>query len=469
MKKLIILLLTVLLITCTGCSSKEPEYEHSQRHGVDVYLDGSIEIPTALGYPTLTEEEVKEINEIDAFEKINNYSDALKYMTRYTFFQNSAELVNKICFLIANNYEEVGKIIVSVGNEYHTNEYGMMYIKAEDKYYPLDYFAQNTGVNGWLSNFSSEELAFDNLDDVLSAIESCFPYKWDDEVKKIEATPTLVKEIAGKYRLLSTRAHTTVYDYSATQIPLGLGEPKLSDDEIYELLKTENKEEIAEKIKTFPDLIQYITSSEIYLYNDGGKRHDNIAYADYGNVCYDDAPCEFYTLSGLELLSAKKVQCTAASTLFKYLLDGDYPEIGYIKLPGHAMIYIKGYDDKYYLVNPASYFLFKGETRSIDYFYLNGYVTDEDYASFDSVDELMDQLERTYQSDAQAKEFIAFVYDGVFACKFNNNLSKIVMMPIDADIKWSSDNSDFTLGEFTHSTSQTNIIGLNSETDIPLN
>ena len=136
---------------------------------------------------------------------------------------------------------------------------------------------------------------------------------------------------------VQTRLNTAVYKWQGVQIPLGLGVPKLSIQEIDELIASDDYDYVADKIETLADAVAYFKRAH---FTEGHNDND----------------------PGKDVIAARQGQCSAMTNGLHYLLAGDYDEYGFIHIlyekgtwfNGHIMCYIKE-NGMYYLINPADY------------------------------------------------------------------------------------------------------------------
>lgn len=144
---------------------------------------------------------------------------------------------------------------------------------------------------------------------------------------------TIVEEIKNK-------------DILVYNIPSTLGNPKLSKEEVAELVG-KSPSEIQEKINTVYDLLQYMISAG----------YDDIS----GDIKLKDGNFTWHSNTGAEdTIRLNKGNCGATSNMANYILKGDYDEVGYINFSadkaqgGHIFNYVKQ-DDKYYIIDFLQY------------------------------------------------------------------------------------------------------------------
>lgn len=133
------------------------------------------------------------------------------------------------------------------------------------------------------------------------------------------------------------------FSYAGTTIPVGLGLPVLSDEEIDALIAEADYAATAQTITTVADAVNYIRRAEIvFVAPPTPIIEDNMMYGS----------------SAWQTLKDGIGECCSMSGLLHYLLKEDYEEIGYVNAwtpeDGHTMGYIY-HDGLYYLTNPVGY------------------------------------------------------------------------------------------------------------------
>lgn len=128
-------------------------------------------------------------------------------------------------------------------------------------------------------------------------------------------------------------------------LPPGLGMPKLRKEEVQLLVDERNPEKIRESISTVYDLLQYLTLAKFGSYS-GDTKVNRGAYTWHFNRPGDNA------------LLFNKGNCGASANVLKYVLEGDYEEVGFINywadIGGHVFNYIKT-NQKYYIIDLVQY------------------------------------------------------------------------------------------------------------------
>lgn len=366
MKTSRVLLILLLFFSLCGCTKQEiveesVSYESTEVHGESAFVFEDITIPTALGYPELNDEELLSLSLEDLKEKGVCYIDLVRYIKLNKEKLNPGEIGKKYIEVLAKYYDEAGLIRVSTNKG---SGYDYIYVKKDGSYYPLDLCEQSQENKGWFSDYKDDKYVCASIDETLNTLSKNFPYmKSGDSVNDISytiATPINIYTIEtkdGKSYKAQNRLDIDVYYLNGIQVPVGLGLPEYSNEEIDQMIANPDKSGVADKIHTIADAINYVTRAG-FIFDD----YHNTDYGDYtlidvGNVVYKGGEFMTYSLSGLEILQLERAQCSGMSTLFNYLLYGDYPEVGYCNIPRHAFMYIKGHDNKYYLVDPVQYVL----------------------------------------------------------------------------------------------------------------
>ena len=463
MKPINLLLTFLLIFIIFGCTNKDnlkedtqkqeasADYPITEKFGEQIFTYRTFEIPVATGYPQLSMDELRSLSPETINESIDTYADLLNYLNYIDngAYKNEANVIDvkKAAFILSEGeYEEVGAFNLIFENSAET----YLYIKADGKYYPLDLVRQgDSATTKWLAHYPERKYAYEDLDEVISAVQENLPDKerlgaflYADHSS---TNYSLIDAPNGSTFMVTERYGEDMIWHEGYEMPLAYGLPKLSYDEIDALVKEAdngNYKAVRDGISTIPDFACFLKHYGFKWTVRGNiVRTDAYEGADVGNIVYFDDPF-FYTVSGTEALMLKEGQCTAVSSMFQYVLDGDYDEYGYINIlefapedmfgyDGHVFAYIKT-GNRYYLVNPADYA--DGTTE-----WMRSY--DGEKASADSIDELMNYVyHSTYPGGRETAFVAAFVYDGLYAryTIFNsrNDPSKnIFVMPEGAELK----------------------------------
>lgn len=136
---------------------------------------------------------------------------------------------------------------------------------------------------------------------------------------------------------------TKVFSCAGTSLPVGLGMPKLSDEDIDALIAEGDYAKMAETITTMADAANLCYRMELEF----DESRDNNTHGEF-----------HYRNSAWSVLENGIGQCVSMSNLIHYLLKGDYEEVGYVNVrtsgDGHVMSYIR-HEGMYYLINSADY------------------------------------------------------------------------------------------------------------------
>lgn len=141
---------------------------------------------------------------------------------------------------------------------------------------------------------------------------------------------------------LTSNFGTPTFQYADTTIPVGLGLPELSDEEIDALLAENDPRKVKDTLTTLADFVNYCYRGN-FLFGDG-------------LIClYESSGRSVQTTcSGYQTLQRRIGQCASMSSCLHYVLDGDYEEVAYVMVDEHLMAYIRC-NGLYYLVNPVEY------------------------------------------------------------------------------------------------------------------
>ena len=135
----------------------------------------------------------------------------------------------------------------------------------------------------------------------------------------------------------------SMFQYAGSTMPVGLGLPKLTDEEIDALLAENDPRKVKETITTLADFANYCYRGE-FVFDDG------LIFVGGAMT----------TCSGYQTILRRAGQCASMSSCFRYVLADDYDEVGYVHVNGHLMAYALC-DGLYYLVNPADYVYYAGQ------------------------------------------------------------------------------------------------------------
>lgn len=131
--------------------------------------------------------------------------------------------------------------------------------------------------------------------------------------------------------------------YTGTSFPVGLGYPKLSDEQIDTLIAEKDYAKTAATITTLADAVNFYNRLDI-------EENPDSWCVSYGGL--------HHWASAWQALDQNKMDIRSIVSLTHYLLEGDYEDVGYIWISNKqnvdATLYIYT-DGLYYLVNPREY------------------------------------------------------------------------------------------------------------------
>ena len=306
--------------------------------------------------------------------------------------------------------------------------------------------------------------AYDALED--NQKEKVSNYNVLQKAERIYSDLGVVSASNGQKFAISTRLGEKVFDYCDTQIPLGLGLPELTFEEMDQLIESEDYSAIKEEIRTLADAVCYVKRAGFIMDpSTTMHRFHDLEYIDYGNLHYVTNIRGNYSAPAVEIMRLRTAQCTAMSTLFNYLLWGDYPEFGYLHIKfsdndGHAMIYLQGHDGKYYLVNPVQYVA--GSHTWLEFY-------SSEKACTDTLDELMQSLIDSHnpgKPKVRIRSLYTQSWDGVWCVIADDggppeNRNSPWAFPKGSNATyWAGLNPNFQYMDTKHPTSQEYVIGL---------
>lgn len=347
-----------MLLTIVGCSSGG--VKSSKLYGIDTYVMGEYNMPQDLGKPSLTDEELNSLKDQDfnnVKNQITSYIDLLRYLETKGELLNDADL-----YLWAkDNFENV-EIVKTERKENKTKIiYSYPFVRINDNYYPLDLTRDIIDKTYLLKN-KEEVGSFKEFKDYKKYISINYPHVYD-KVYLIDSENMVILD-NGEFSEKCDERNTECFSYYGYNIPLGLGTPKLTQEEILKLVESDDYEYIAKTISTAADAMAYVTNRFKMQSGFINSEFDGGYCVDYGNVWFDNDRMVQCTLSAAQLIDLKQAQCSAISTVMNFLLIDDYDELGYVALSsrseggdGHAINYAKGFDGRYYLID-ASIFLY---------------------------------------------------------------------------------------------------------------
>ena len=300
----------------------------------------------------LTEEELQALkDEKDIYvlrETISSLEDFERYLREMNFpkggeYSSAEQLLEHgrsgqpyaycqmLTTVLEDDYPEVG--IIDVFKE-GVNHVAYAYIKEGDTYYALDpFFALNMRIN--IQSTDLDELA-------TKCMEKSQGYGALDQYTITRICQLEGEAPNGEKLLVATDYGVDTMKYAGTTIPVGLGLPKLTDEEIDALLEENDPHKVKETISTLADFANYCYRGK-FIYGDG-----SIYYV------ADDGFFWHATCSGYQTLQRRMGGCGTMSSCLHYVLSDDYDEVGYVSMDGHLLAYILS-DGLYYLVDPVKY------------------------------------------------------------------------------------------------------------------
>lgn len=421
MKKILLILSILLLTSSCGAANS---VKTSKLYGVKTYVLDEYNMPQVLGKPKLTNEEVQEYSKLDneqILEKVDSYIDILRINSLKSY---SDRMDNSDLFKWANkHFDKVGIIATQYLNELNKMIYGKLVYVVVDDFYCLMNIARDIDCKEWLKSYKGENAMFNSSEELKRGILDNYPTNFY-LIEIIEpGNYILFDNGETSYKTISRNAEC--YEYMGYKLPLALGTPKLNEKEITNLVKSDDYKLIEDTIDNIGDAVAFIEAADIVTQFDFA----NISYVggfsvDNGNNWYDDEHNVVYSCSGAEIIKLGKAQCSAMATLINFLLYDDFEALGYVCGHGHAINYIKGNDNRYYLIDGSD---IVGMHK-----WLYGHSID---GNADTLEELMNEYYTHptpgYNGDARTAFMISWEYDGVwcFSEKPKSSSSKEFVFP----------------------------------------
>lgn len=344
MKRLIAMLLAMLMVlSLVGCGSNSATKKITKAE-LNA-LKGEKDI-------AVLREDINSIDDFAAYLRAMNFSGKGDYSTAEQLLEfGGSSQPRAYCDLLTSvlddDYPEVGIIHVFKKG---VNHYFYSYVKIEETYHALDtFFSGSLRMN--IQSANLDELATMCLE------KSQVNGPMDQyEITRVMGPLGKVEAPNGEMLTIRERLGEEVVDYCGTQIPVGLGLPKMTDDEIDALIAKADYAATAQTITTLADAVNYICRA-------------GIVFDDISPIIHDPEPAYSdmqYVKSAWQVLRDNSGQCWTMSNLLHYFLKEDYEEVGYIhaRTPGdgHLMAYIY-HNGKYYLVNGVGYCADTWESR----------------------------------------------------------------------------------------------------------
>ena len=242
-----IIMIFLLALSIFGCSN---ESKVVKRFGVDVKNFNGLEIPVALKEPLLSTDEIKTINSLDVKKKISTLADLFSYFRSADYdAKDSASFSDWVCEMLFGDYEEAGTIVLN--NK--TEEYCVLYLKSDGMYYPVDIYAQYKEGKGWMDGYTGQECYFTNKEMMLEEIENSYGNGLYPEKALREYYITAPNTKAYKVECDDENGMKT-FVFGASELPVEIGLPQLTEEEILQL----NETNASEHINTFADFVAYM-------------------------------------------------------------------------------------------------------------------------------------------------------------------------------------------------------------------
>lgn len=238
------------------------------------------------------------------------------------------KIIELCCMMLDGDYEEVGCISTMPRDKYF-----FLCVKKDGNYCLYDVLGFFLPETTNLSCLTQSEV----IEDVLAiAADLRADFEASYEPYEVLNAPN------GDVVLETTTCGVPTFSYAGTTIPVGLGLPKLTDEEIDALLAENDPRKVKDTISTLADFVNYCYRGE-FIFGDG-----LIFLIDKNGWVVQT------TSSGYQTLQMRMGQCASMSSCMRYVLDDDYDETGYVVIDQHLMAYILC-DGLYYLVNPVEY------------------------------------------------------------------------------------------------------------------
>lgn len=333
LKRVISLLLAaMMLLSLVGCGTQGD----SGAENKNTITDEMLEVLKGEKDISVLREAISSLDDFELYLREMNFPKGGEYSSAEQLLEHGRSsqpyaYCQLLTTVLEDNYPEVG--IIDVFKE-GVNHVPYAYIKEGDTYYALDpFFALNMRIN--IQSSDLDELA-------TMCMEKSQGYGTLDQYT-ITRTYQLEKEAPnGEQLLAATDYGVDTMKYAGTTIPVSLGLPELTDEEIDALLEENDPRKVKETISTLADFANYCYRGE-FIYGDG-----SIYYV------ADDGFFWHATCSGYQTLQRRMGGCGTMSSCLHYVLADDYDEVGYVSMDGHLLAYILA-DGLYYLVDPVQY------------------------------------------------------------------------------------------------------------------
>lgn len=340
-----LLLAAVMLLSLVGCGATASEEVSEETTPTETIVPDSTEVeedPIAVKIEALLAEGdfEKICTEIVTAEELlrlfftagirEGHGDTIEQAFVEKFLRGEV-IVELACRILEEDYEEVG--IITTSPYYH-----FFYVMQDDVYSVYDVLSIILSGNIYSESFETKE----------AMLEYALAKRGDSDGTIKPWQPIVKFKAPNGQTVLGTYNHgIETFSYAGTTIPVGLGLPELSDEEIDTLIAKGDYVATAQAITTLADAVNYIRRTEIVFEAPPITITDPV----YGNMRY--------VASAWQVLKSNVGECVAMSNLLHYFLKEDYAEVGYVNAwtpadDGHTMGYIY-HDGLYYLTNPVGY------------------------------------------------------------------------------------------------------------------
>lgn len=373
---LLLILALVMLFSLFGCGNVS---DSSEAKG-GFYNVCGVYYPEELGAPMLGDT-VVEFDVSEAAEKITAVGDALYYIDSADLSGYLGDKCSLFADLVIYDYDEVGTIRVSLNG--WEESYTIVYVKDGENYYPFDPQYMEDSV---LLKTRKKCTAADDLDSLRMRMVASFPREEgvhiDSEIKTLS---NLTKDEYATIKRIVT------HNYTEEQIQQWVEDGLTLD-------------EWAENITTPADAIQMLRAIK-YRENADTAPDDNFGFWD---ECLGINWCGIWNAQ--LVFDYRNGNCGGTSTIFNYLLAGDFEEQGYVEFSSAAGGHI------------FNYFLINGVYVVCDFVGIPGI---NHYDNDEEVNSLVDASSAILYVGSNAEEFGNWYREeGPFANNFENSNSE---------------------------------------------
>ena len=371
MKRLISTLLAALMLfSLVACGSSAPSddtqepsepvvEEEEVKEEVDFYEVNGVRYPAALGAPVLGEAAAELAESAifsEAAKQITTVGDAYYYLSTFSHFNQPYDVCKLFINLLTTDYDELGMIYL----ECLDNGYCVAYVKSGDIYYPFDPFSM---AEAWTLDPKYNCISDTDLEALCERLMTAHPFN-----------PNGAPMTSWKTEVI---ASNTLYSGAEKDAVIKMTTPHYSETQIKQWVADGlTLEEWAEKISTPADAIQLLRAIK-YRENADTAPDDNHGFWDTSDVNW----CGIWNAH--LVFEHRNGNCGGTSTIFNYLLAGDFDEQGYVEFSSAAGGHIFNYfvldgiyavcdfvgipginfysDDELYTPDTRDYFLYVGD------------------------------------------------------------------------------------------------------------